>query len=78
MAGQAAMGKKQPATSLRTSLIIKRYLRFKAKIVERAGIEPAQTQDFTLVLYLTELPLRFSVAGAMGFDPAFFCRPGYL
>ena len=27
-------------------------------MVERAGIEPAQSQDFTLVLYLAELPLR--------------------
>ena len=26
-------------------------------MVERAGIEPAQSQDFTLVLYLAELPL---------------------
>ena len=26
-------------------------------LVERTEIEPAQTQDFTLVLYLAELPL---------------------
>lgn len=40
-------------------------------MAEKAGVKPAQTQDFTLVLYRTEVPLQNLVARAAEFEFAY-------
>ncbi len=45
-------------------------------MVERAVIEPAQTQDFTLVLYLAELLHHKHLVGTMGFEPIYYSSTG--
>ncbi len=37
-------------------------------MAERAGIEPAPTRDFNLVLFFVGLPLYVHLGGAIGFD----------